>query len=426
MKKIVIISYLFPPCARAGAFRAYSMAEYLPLFNWQPVFITPEKCYYGRLPREDSSLLDIVGKFPVYRTPFYYPFNNHNANLFPRGIRRIWEAFLIPDGKVFWNISIKKEIGKIIYTNKPDIIFITGAPFSSFLLAQYLKKNYGIPIVLDYRDPWAANPGIERNNLRAKLALRYEKKALSSADLITTASYHIINYIKITLGAITDNKDFFGFPYGYNGEFFKKAILPIALDKLSNKITATFAGYVHGDIKPETILAGIKSAIDSDRNIAEKLRINCYGTLFGHSKEPQKLIKKYGLEQYIGLYPFLPYKKFLYVIRKSSFLILPHGGSISTSVLYPTKFFDYLGVKRPILYIGIEGQVSETINDCKAGLCTKPEPEEISKSFKKIVREINKEDWYMEELNYKKFDRVNIFNNFCNKLNSVINKTKTS
>lgn len=419
MKKIIIISYFFPPCAKAGAHRVYSMAEYLPRFDWQPIFIAPENGYYGRIPRIDNELLKVVNKFPIYRIPIVYPCNNSNVSLFCRSIRRLWETMLIPDGKILWNKEIRKRLKIIVTENRPKMFFITSTPFSSFLLAPFIKKEFGLPVVLDYRDPWASNPGVESNRIKAKLDLKFERQALTAADMITTASYHMIDYIKKTVGSITGSKQFFGFPYGYDGEFFKKEILQISRNKSEEKITATFAGSVHGDINHEVILEGIKSAINNDKEVGGKLDIKCYGTLFGYSKAPQELIKKYELTKYIALYPFLPYIEFLKILRKSSFLILPHGDSPIARVLYPTKLFDYLGVKRPILYIGGQGQVAETINDCNAGINTKSEPVAIAESLSTMLRKANEEKWYTQDSNYKELDRVNIFNEFCSKLNAL-------
>ena len=424
MKKILIISYYFPPCAKAGAHRAYSIAEFLPRFGWDPIFIAPENGYYGRVPRFDDALLDVVGKFPTYHIPFFYPFNNQSLSLLARGGRRFWEALLLPDGKVFWNRAIKKKLGQIVTKHKPDILFITSTPFSSFLLAPYLKKEFGLPVVLDYRDPWAANPGIEGNRLKARVALSFEKEAIAAADLVTTASYYMIDFIKKTLGSVTNGKHFFGLPYGYNGEFFRKEILSIPVNKSSEEVIATFAGadpnpLVHGEPSAETTLAGIKLAINKDKKVAEKLRFECYGTLFGCSTDPHAIINKYGLSQHVSLHSFLPYSEFLKVLRKSSFLLLPNGDSPIARVLYPTKFFDYLGVKRPILYIGGNGQVAESIVDCDAGLCSKPEKTAIAESLITILQEINVKTWYTRNSKYRELDRMNIFSDFCSKLNEL-------
>lgn len=426
MRKVLIISYFFPPSAKAGAHRAYSMAEYMPKYGWQPIFLAPQNGYYGRFPRYDEELLNEVEKFPVYRLPHFYPFNISSSNWLVRAARRLWETILVPDGKVLWNKAVKKNLGDIVSRHKPDVVFITATPFSSFLLAPFIKKEFGLPVVLDYRDPWASNPLIERNRFRAKLALSLERKTFEAADLVTTASYRMIPYIKNSFGSAAENKLFFGFPYGYDGDFFRKEILPIPLPPSSEETNAMFAGYVHGNIEVEMILAGIKLALEKKRNARSRLKVHCFGTLFGSAKKPEVFIDKYRLEKQVKVHPFLPYRQFLEELRRSSFLILPHGDSPIARVLFPTKFFDYLGVKRPILYIGGQGQVAESIRDCNAGVCVEPAPQAIAEGLINLVRRKNEESWYSEDFNYKKLDRLSIFSDFCSVLNELCERNEQS
>lgn len=420
MKKIIIISYFFPPSSKAGAHRAYAMAEFLPKFGWYPIFIAPEKGYYGRIPRFDPKLLNLVSKFPIYRIPFFYPFNNTSTSFAARATRRIWESTLFPDGRVLWNKGIKKEIEFIIKKHKPNAFFITSAPFSSFLLSPYLKNKFGLPVILDYRDPWSGNLYTISNKWKAKFAFSIEKKILASADLVTAASYYIADFIKNLFVKYVKNTEFFGFPYGYNGEFFRKEILTTSKNRLSDRAPAAFAGQVHGDIDVEVVLKGIKLATQNRKDISSNLRIRCYGSLFGCFNKKRYLIKKYGLENNVSLHPFVPYREFLEILNSSSFLILPHGDSRIAKLLYPTKLFDYLGVRRPILYIGGEGQVWETISACNAGICSPPEQNKIAKFIIKVFKECDSKSWYNQLENYEKLDRFNIYVDFCKKLNDLI------
>jgi glycosyltransferase involved in cell wall biosynthesis len=420
MKKILVISYMFPPSARAGAHRAYSMAEMLPKYGWSPIFIAPLNGYFGRLPRFDESLLKIVNKFPVVRIPLFYPCNNNNQALFARAARRFWETVLLPDGYRLWNRGVKNALSEVVLKYKPDVVFITAPPFSHLLLAPFIKRKFHLPVVLDYRDPWTGNPVAGPLWRRSWAALSFEKKILPRADLITTASYYIIDFMKKHLGSIVRDKQFFGFPYGFNGDFFKKEILPIMSENFSEIIRAVFAGTQIGDLSAEKVLKGIRITIDTDSEIAKKVKFSCYGTIFGYSGESRTMIKKYGLGQYISYYPFLPYMEFLRVLRQASFLIQPLGIKETSVVVYPTKFFDYLGVKRPILYIGGDGQVSETIKSCHAGICCGPEPEQIAKSLKSMVNRVHKDAWYSDPSSYNKFDRKNIFADFCQELDRLV------
>jgi len=363
--------------------------------------------------------LDSVKQFPVYRTPSFYPFNLENPNALIRVVHRLWETIFIPDGRILWNKGVKKNINKIINEHKPDIIFLTATPFSTFLLAPFLKKLYQIPIVLDYRDPWALTPMAGNNKLRRAVCLHLEKKTLAAADLVTTASYHAIDYIRKEVGEIAYAKTFWGFPYGFDGEFFKNNIFPFSHKNDSKEITGTFAGFVHGNLAAETVLAGIKLAIEGDKNVADRLKINCYGTLFGQRNHKQNLIEKYGLSKNIRVQEFLPYIEFLKVIHQSSFLFLPLCVGEHYVTVYPTKFFDYLGVKRPIFYIGSESQVSETMRKLNAGICCEPNSEAIAELLIDMVKNVNSPIWYDDSSAYEKFDRKNIFRDFCYELNRL-------
>jgi hypothetical protein len=415
--KILIISYYFPPSAKAGAHRAYSMAKYLPRFGWEPIFIAPERGYYGRIEREDPSLLQDISGCVNYRIPFFYPFNNLKSGFVPRAVRRIWETFLVPDGKVLWNRAIKKSIGEIILRHKPQAVFISGTPFSSFLLAPFIKQEFGLPVVLDYRDPWADNP-FESSRIKVTVARELEMRSLSAADLVTTASYHMIDYIRSSYNYTFPESMFFGFPYGYDGKFFQNNILSIPSDE-KERIILAFAGSVHGDIEPEIILNGLGQAL-SYGDLKNKVKIVCYGTLFGKIGDQSELLKNCGLQNHLEVKPFIPYHQLMVALRKSNILILPYGKSSMLKVTYPSKLFDYLGVKRPILYIGIEGQVSETIRACSSGLNVEPDPTEIEEAVVALCEKAHSNDWYPESEAYDRLDRARIFSEFCDRLQSLL------
>ena len=46
MKKVLIITYYWPPSAGAGVQRWLKFSKYLPKFNWKPIIYTPENPYF--------------------------------------------------------------------------------------------------------------------------------------------------------------------------------------------------------------------------------------------------------------------------------------------------------------------------------------------------------------------------------------------
>lgn len=396
------------------------MAQYLPRFGWEPVFVVPENEYPGQVPRRDPELLKMVDQFPIYRIPFFQPFNNQSLSLGARLIRRFWETAFVPDAKIVWTATVMKRLSQIVLKEKPDLCFITAAPFSSFLLGPYVKKTFRLPVILDYRDPWSRNPGIVRNAVKARLVSPLEKHCVAAADLITAASFRMIDFIREGLGSMADEKAFFGFPYGYDRATSNRPSQQTQQrGHPRKKVLLTFAGSVHGEIRADTILAGLQLALRDSETVRKNLQVDCYGSLFGVFKQAKGLVTKYGLEKHLNLHPFLPYSDFLKAISSSSFLLLPHGTGPVTRVQYPTKFFDYLATRRPILYIGEKGQVSETMRSCNAGIVSEPQAKAIAKAVVSICNTDNQSHWYSETSNYEKLSRTSIFSGFAQKLSRL-------
>ena len=46
MKKVLIISYYWPPAGGSGVQRWLKFAKYLPNNNWQPIIYTPKNPYF--------------------------------------------------------------------------------------------------------------------------------------------------------------------------------------------------------------------------------------------------------------------------------------------------------------------------------------------------------------------------------------------
>ncbi|MFI5211876.1 MAG: glycosyl transferase family 1, partial [Ignavibacteria bacterium] len=168
MKKVLIISYYFPPMGMGGVQRTAKFAKYLHEYGWQPYVLTvTPKLYLAN----DNCLLHDVEKagVKIYRTGSKNG-NEANGNTdshkiikFKKDSNRkflsnISQTFLIPDSKILWKSKALMLAENIINENKIDIIYATAPPYTDFLIACELKEKFGIPIVLDYRDSWIDCP----------------------------------------------------------------------------------------------------------------------------------------------------------------------------------------------------------------------------------------------------------------------------
>ena len=61
MKKVMIITFYFPPRPEVGSLRPYGLVKYLPYFGWEPIVLT------ARLPNNNFNNVRIIET--------YYPGN---------------------------------------------------------------------------------------------------------------------------------------------------------------------------------------------------------------------------------------------------------------------------------------------------------------------------------------------------------------
>lgn len=96
---------------------------------------------------------------------------------------------LIKDDGIVW----KKDVVKYCTENdlkKPDVIIISGSPFMHFCLADFFHRKYSAKVILDYRDPFAVNPGFSNGKLKVFIKKYFERKFNRGADaLITVNAY---------------------------------------------------------------------------------------------------------------------------------------------------------------------------------------------------------------------------------------------
>src|SRR5258706_13709513 len=131
MKKVLIVTYYFPPSGGPGVQRVLKLVKYLPQFGWEPVVLTVEN---GDFPARDESLLkEVAATVKVYRTTIVEPYGLYRSltgkkkgqavdvNVIPekgskpkcteRLAAWIRATAFIPDPRIGWRLTaIKKGI----------------------------------------------------------------------------------------------------------------------------------------------------------------------------------------------------------------------------------------------------------------------------------------------------------------------------
>ena len=169
-KKILIISYYWPPAGGPGVQRWLKFVKYLPEFNISPVLFVPKNANYpindNSLKSEVSNDLEII-KLPIFELSNFFPrlkslnsirsgniSKNKNQSILQKIIFFIRGNLFIPDMKIFWKRNSVNFLENYILENNIETIVTTGPPHSLHLIGLELKKKLNIKWISDFRDPW--------------------------------------------------------------------------------------------------------------------------------------------------------------------------------------------------------------------------------------------------------------------------------
>lgn len=179
MFRCLIVSPHFPPSTLAGVHRARHLVRHLPGHGWTPVLIAVDPAQHAEaldpalrgLVPHDATIVE-VGALPLSITA---PFGLKGEI----GLRGFFH--------------LRAAIAREVATRRPDVVLITGSPFYPMLLARWVKRRLGVPVVLDFQDPWASREGATRRRwtkgwLSHNLAEALEPRALAGADWVTSVS----------------------------------------------------------------------------------------------------------------------------------------------------------------------------------------------------------------------------------------------
>ena len=172
MKKVLIITYYWPPAGGPGVQRWLKFVKYLPEFGIEPIVYCPQNPNY---PIIDTSMVsEVSSKLEVIQKPINEPYklaqlvSKSKTSKLSKGIingekkQTILEQillfirgnFFIPDARVSWVKPSVSFLYDYIKTHKIDTIITTGPPHSLHLIGLQLKRMHQLKWITDFRDPW--------------------------------------------------------------------------------------------------------------------------------------------------------------------------------------------------------------------------------------------------------------------------------
>lgn len=362
----------------AAVLRTVKFIKYFPRFDWHPVVVTnTPKTYYSK----DEYLLGEVRESgaEVYHTKGrksnllsgrkLKPLANEGRRMF---FCRLRKALKFPDPQNKWRKKALKIASAIIETQKIDVIFATAPPFTDLIIAAELKKKYGIPLVVDYRDSWLNSPdNFYPTRFHRFINMKKEQEVLRITDETITINRRVKEYIIENYPNIK-HKDINILPHGFDSEDFSSASTQLPR---TNKMRFTHAGSFFNLASPKYFLEGLALVFKKRPDVSGKIEACFIGLL---SKEDQKLVLKLNLIESVYAPGYINHKETIKYLLASDVLWLNIGKGRGDEVISTLKLSEYFGARKPILACIPEGVAKWSLKNHNAvKICEPDDPQAI-------------------------------------------------
>jgi len=388
-KKLLIITYYWPPAGGPGVQRWLKFVKYLPDFDIQPIVYVPENPTY---PIVDEGLLNEVSdKAIILKNKIFEPyqlagiFSKKQTQKISSGIipaakkQSVLEKLLlwvrgnlfIPDARKYWVNPSVAYLKKYIQENNIDTIVTSGPPHSLHLIGLKLKEELGVKWFADFRDPWTTigyHKALKLSSYADKKHKFLESKVLNAADTIivtsktTKSEFQLLTQKPIEV--ITNGYD----------------IENVAKQTLDEKFTMAHIGSFLSDRNPKVLWEVLQELVTENNAFSANFQLKLIGKI---SQEIFESLSNYQLEAYCNNLGYISHTEAIAHQRKSQVLLLIEIDSEDTKSIIPGKLFEYMVSERPIVAIGPkDSDFAEIISSTNTGVFfTYSEKERLKKTI---------------------------------------------
>jgi len=378
LKKVLIITYYWPPSGGGGVQRWVKFAKYLRKFNIEPIVLTVDPNYASYAIIDESLKKELPTNLNVFTTKSIEPFNiykkftskkeipfggfanEENPGITQKISRFIRGNFFIPDARIGWNSYAYKQAVSLINTFNIKTVITSSPPHSTQLIGLKLKKNFNIHWIADLRDPWTDiyyYNQMYHSTLAKKLDKKKEFDVLDNADNVIVVSRAIK---KLFASKITSSQTekIVVISNGYDSDDFKSD------SKTDNNLfTITYTGTLADNYNIDGFLKALISVINEVGK--SKIKLQFVGRV---SKKYRDIIENSILQPICNFEGHVAHKESISFLVSANALFLAIPDEPNNEGILTGKLFEYLASRKPIIGVGpAEGDAAAIIKECNAG-----------------------------------------------------------
>ncbi|MFM7637351.1 MAG: glycosyltransferase family 4 protein [Crocinitomicaceae bacterium] len=383
MKKVLIITYYWPPSGGSGVQRWLKFVKYFRDFGIEPIVLTVDPDF-ATFPNFDYTLQnEIPEEIEIHKTKAKSPFalylkvrqkevpkvgfsGEKKPGLTEKIMRFIRGNFFIPDARIGWNSFALDKAREIIITNNIEYVITTSPPHSTQMIGLALKNEFNVKWIADLRDPWTEiyyNKELYRTRFAKKKDYRLEQACLQKADKIVVVSQEIKRHFGADRTEILNKISVI--PNGFDEDDFLK----VESEELTNKIemesgnlksefsTDKVISYV-GNLGEQYPIKGFLEAFSEVLKKESNWRLQFVGNChFG----VKTIIEKLNISKSVTFIPYVNHIEAIEYMSKAKILLLIIPEIENNKGILTGKLFEYLATGNPIINIGPKDGDAATI-----------------------------------------------------------------
>src|ERR1051326_3348567 len=366
--KMLLLAWRFPPAIGVSCVRTWNIAKYLARLGWNVTVVTPHPSVWRRVENYERVVADVnreglrsilTGHGWRCLLPENLTWRNQGLRWLAGGLCRRIASHGSVDNGIGWFKPTLRACSTLTSVDV-DLILATGAPFIAFRLANHLSHRLGRPYVLDYRDPWTANPHQAR--LVRPATIREEMTLLAgcSAVTIVSRSWALALDQRFNLGSklhVVTN--------GYDPEELANAE-PHDFGHFAIVYTGNF-------YPPKRVISPVMAALRNLKAIVNQKNGEWYFHYYGeNAKHVREEAERFDVIERVVLHGSIPRADVLSAVRGAGVAVVIASVSdearLEDTGIVTGKIFEPLGLGTPILLIAPPGSdAAELVEETKMG-----------------------------------------------------------
>jgi glycosyltransferase involved in cell wall biosynthesis len=334
MKRLLLISYAFPPEPLPGALRPAYITRYLSEFGWDTTVLTHsagDPPFPARVERAGARA--IASQNPPNGAAA------RRSSALRSWLGHIRRTLLFPDEMAAWIVPAIVAGARIMRRERFDAILTTALPTSVHVAGACLSRVFGTPWLADYRDLWSGNPHMPWGPVKCALERSAEHFIVKRASMITTISQPLADYLEQL-----HHREVCVIPNAYDAAEWAaiEEQQPAGFDLV-------YTGALYGKRDPDLLFRALAELRDEGDAVASSARVHFYGH---HNEQADIRARQYGLERQVEIHGVVPRNDAMRAQRAAALLLVFLSMDPVTATETGSKYLEYVGAQRPMLVIG--------------------------------------------------------------------------